>query len=229
MHALCIATSPGQAAVFLFASTPIMAKKAMKAIKAMKSFANNNLKPMAKARAKAKASSWPPEAQESAAGKTLAAAKAKTKAAVKANAKAKAGKQATVDIKKAASAGTSWEKWADEQDEDEDEDEPEEAGDGKDMSVPTKAQCLAFDNALNKPPGVVGSLPPEVHEAWQKLQRGPGTIPERHALINLLVRKNASYGHIVRVDEPQLESFREAFKDKQRTHQFYGVSESETL
>ena len=98
-------------------------------------------------------------------------------------------------------------------------------------SAPSKIQAKVFQDALALPPGSMGSLPPEVHTLWKSISSGPETIPQRHALRNMIVTKNAPYGHICRVDPDGrlMQRIRKVFEVKQRNQQMVGLTESEML
>ena len=94
---------------------------------------------------------------------------------------------------------------------DDDEEECEEVEPGKDTTLGTLEQAWVFPNAVNKPTGVNGGLPDEVHDLWGKL-KGPGTIPERHALRNTAAPRDAGYEHIVYCEEGALmQQMKQAF------------------
>ena len=125
----------------------------------------------------------------------------------------------------------SWDAWAEQKDAEDDCEEGEEEEDGKDYSCPTKAQCHVFDTAPKATPGSRGALPSEVHELLNSLARGPGAAQQRHALRNAVVPKNASYGHICKVDAtgPLMQRIKDVFEVKQRKKQMKGLTGSEML
>ena len=153
-----------------------------------------------------------------------AAAATKTKALAKAAAEAK---------KSAMKKPASWNAWAEEEKDDDDdgEEEEKEVLEEKDYEAPTRAQARVFDDALKRTPGTRGSLPVEIHEVWNNIQRGPGSAKERHALRNAIVPKDAGYGHICTIDPngPLMNRVKEAFEVKQKKVQMKGLTESEVL
>lgn len=209
MHGLFIASISGSSSCLSCCISVIMAKGF-----AMKSHAQNKTKqttPKAKAKAKAKAKVGLTEEEK----KQLLAAK-KDAAAIK-------GKDKGTVMKKPA--GTCFE-WAAQPAHD------EEAGEEvqiKDTSRISKQQAYLFDRALKLHPGVTGSLPQEVHDIWNNVSHGPGTIPERNDLRNLCVPKDASYGHIIKSYEggALVQHMKDIFQTKQRKHHIIGISESE--
>ena len=52
------------------------------------------------------------------------------------------------------------------------------------------------------------------------MQRGPGAAKERHALRNALVPKDATYGHIIKVDPngSVMNRIRQVFEVKQKNY-----------
>ena len=109
------------------------------------------------------------EAKATAAEKNTKA-KGKAAAATKKKALAKAkGKAAKSAMKKPAS----WDAWAVK---DDGEEKDEEVLGEKDYSAPEKAQAKVFEDALKRPPGTRGSLPIEIHEVWNNMQKGPGCL-----------------------------------------------------
>ena len=138
------------------------------------------------------------EAKATAAEKNTKA-KGKAAAATKKKALAKAkGKAAKSAMKKPAS----WCAWAEKEEDsiDDGEEEEEEVLGEKDFNAPSKAQARVFDDALKRTPGTRGSLPVEIHEVWNNIQRGPGSKEERHALRNMIVPRDAGYGHVCTID-----------------------------
>jgi len=121
---------------------------------------------------------------------------------------------------------SSWDQWADDG-----EDEEEKGEDSKDCSVPTKAQAYIFERALKMDPGTRGALPSEIHDLWNTMQRGPGAAQERHALRNAIVPRDATYGHICKVDPTGslTQRVRNVWETKQKNIQLKGMSESEML
>ena len=77
-------------------------------------------------------------------------------------------------MKKPASGD--WKTWAEEEEDDDDdvEEGEEEVLPEKDYAAPSKAQAKVFEDALKRPIGTRGSLPKEIHELWNTIQRGPG-------------------------------------------------------
>ena len=63
------------------------------------------------------------------------------------------------------------------------------------------------------------------------MQRGPGAAQERHALRNAIVPKDATYGHLCKVDPngPLMNRIRKVFEIRQKKVQRKGLSESEML
>jgi hypothetical protein len=63
------------------------------------------------------------------------------------------------------------------------------------------------------------------------LQQGPGAAQERHALRNLCVPRDATYGSICKVDPtgPLMQRIRTVWQTKQKKIQLKGMSESEML
>ena len=123
---------------------------------------------------------------------------------------------------------STWHQWADDGEDEEEKDEEEQS---KDSSVPTKQQAYIFDRALKLSPGTRGALPNEVHELWNSMQKGPGAAQERHALRNAIVPRDATYGHICKVDPtgPLMQRIRNVWETKQKKIQLKGMSESEML
>jgi hypothetical protein len=121
---------------------------------------------------------------------------------------------------------SSWDQWADDG-----EEEEEKGDDSKDCSAPTKAQAYIFERALKLDPGTRGGLPSDIHDLWNTMQKGPGAAQERHALRNAIVPRDATYGHICKVDPtgPPMNRIRNAFETKQKKIQLKGMSESEML
>ena len=180
------------------------------------------------------------EAQQAATKKATATAKKKTKAkgnaaaATKKNALAK--KAAEAKKKSAMKKPASWDAWAGQEEDDDDcegqeEEEEEEEELDKDYNAPSKAQCKVFEDALKKAPGSRGSLPVEIHEVWNNMQRGPGSAKERHALRNAIVPRDACYGHVCTLDPngPMMHRIKEVFEVKQKKVQMKGLTESEVL
>ena len=123
-----------------------------------------------------------------------------------------------------------WTEWAAEsKEEDEEIEEEGEEVEGKDSRPTSKQQNWVFSNALAKHTGVPGALPQEVKDLWHSLH-GPGTIPERNALRNMMVPRNAGYGHMVQFqDGAMLEKMKQVFHTKQNRKQTIGMSETEML
>ena len=123
---------------------------------------------------------------------------------------------------------STWDQWADDGEDEEEKDEEEQS---KDCSVPTKAQAYIFERALKMDPGTRGALPNEIHELWNSMQKGPGAAQERHALRNAIVPRDATYGHICKVDPtgPLMQRIRNVWETKQKKIQLKGMSESEML
>ena len=178
------------------------------------------------------------EDQQAATKKATAAAKKKTKAKGNAAAatKKKALAKAAAEAKKksAMKKPASWDAWAEESDVDCDEEEEEEEEEEeleKDYDPPSKAQAKVFDDALKRPQGTRGSLPTEIHEVWNNMQKGPGSAKERHALRNAIVPKDAGYAHICTIDPNGLlmNRIKEVFEIKQKKVQMKGLTESEVL
>ena len=73
---------------------------------------------------------------------------------------------------------------------------------------------MVFADALAKPAVTFGALPKEIHTLWKSIQRGPGTVPLRHAVRNMIAPKDAVYGHICKVDPngPLMQRVRESFE-----------------
>ena len=86
----------------------------------------------------------------------------------------------------------------------------------KDYSAPSKAQAHMFEQAMKVPAGTSGAPPPEVHELWNTLQRGPGAAKERHALRNAIVPRDARCGYICKVDPNSMHRIRDVFEIKQK-------------
>ena len=155
--------------------------------------------------------------------KATAAAKIKAIAAAKQEAVAKAvmkkpscAEQKSIMDKPSCAY---WKRWADEEDDADDGEEEEEKGeDDKDCSAPTKAQAWMFDKALKMGAGTRGALPSEIHDLWNTMQRGPGAAQERHALRNAIVPKDATYGHLCKVDAngPLMNRIRNVFEIRQK-------------
>jgi hypothetical protein len=63
------------------------------------------------------------------------------------------------------------------------------------------------------------------------MQKGPGAAQERHALRNAIVPRDATYGHICKVDPtgPLMQRIRNVWETKQKNIQLKGMSESEML
>ena len=186
-----------------------------------------------KAKAKAKAKATEEEDKQSKVASAALAKSGKGKAKAKAKAKVKvckAKKQGKAPMKKPASSAK-WDAWAEMEDDDDDEEEEEPVLEEKDYDAPSKAQCRVFDDALKKTPGTRGSLPPEIHEMWNNIQRGPGAIQERHALRNAIVPKGAGYGHVCAIDPdgPLMHKVKEVFEVKHHKKQMKGLTESEVL
>ena len=160
--------------------------------------------------------------------KATAAAKIKAIAAAKQEAVAKAVKKkpSCAEQQSPMKKPSSWDQWADDG-----EDEEEKGEDSKDCSVPTKAQAYIFERALKMDPGTRGALPNEIHELWNSMQKGPGAAQERHALRNAIVPRDATYGHICKVDPtgPMMQRIRNVWETKQTKIQPKGMSESEML
>ena len=110
---------------------------------------------------------------------------------------------------------STWDQWADDGEDEEEKDEEEQS---KDCSVPTKAQAYIFERALKMDPGTRGALPNEIHELWNSMQKGPGAAQERHALRNAIVPRDATYGHICKVDPtgPLMQRIRNVWETKQK-------------
>ena len=165
------------------------------------------------------------EAKATAAEKNTKA-KGKAAAATKKKALAKAkGKAAKSAMKKPAS----WDAWAVK---DDGEEKEEEVIGEKDYSAPEKAHAKVFEDALKRPPGTRGSLPIEIHEVWNNMQKGPGSAKERHALRNAIVPRDAGYGYVIStIDEngPLMNRIKSAFEIKQKKVQMKGLTESEVL
>ena len=169
------------------------------------------------------------EAKATAAAKKNTKAKGNAVAAAKKNALAKAAAEAK---KSAMKKPANWNAWAEEEEDDDDgEEEEEEALGEKDYEAPSKAQARVFEDALKRTPGTRGSLPVEIHEVWNNIQRGPGSAKERHALRNAIVPKDAGYGHICTTDlnGPLMTRIKEVFETKQERVQMKGLTESEAL
>jgi hypothetical protein len=145
---------------------------------------------------------------------------------VKAVAKAVKKKPSCAEQKSPMKKPSSWDQWADDG-----EDEEEKGEDSKDCSVPTKAQAYIFERALKMDPGTRGALPSEIHELWNSMQKGPGAAQERHALRNAIVPRDATYGHICKVDPTGslMQRVRNVWETKQKKIQLKGMSESEML
>ena len=153
---------------------------------------------------------------------------AKATAAAKKNTKAK-GKAAAA--KSAMKKPASWNAWAEEEDDDVGEEEEEEVLAEKDYDAPSKAQAKVFEDALKRPPGTRGSLPVEIHEVWNNIQRGPGAAKERHALRNACVPRGAGYGHVCTINPNGLliKRIKDVFEVKQKKVQMKGLTYSECL
>ena len=190
----------------------------------------------AKAKAKAKVMEEEDEAKATAARVKMQPMKGKvkkeedgTKATAAAKKQGKAQGNAAAAMKRPASSAK-WDAWA-EMEDDDDEEEEEPVLEEKDFEPPSKAQAKVFDDALRRPPGTRGSLPPEIREMWNKFQRGPGAIQERHALRNLIVPKSAGYSHVCTIDPdgPLMNKVKEVFEIKHHKVQMKGFTESEVL
>ena len=125
----------------------------------------------------------------------------------------------------------SWDAWAEQKDADDDGEEGEEEEGCKDYSPPTKQQCHVFEAALKATPGSRGARPSDVHELWRTFAKGPGAAQQRHALRNAVVPKNASYGHVCKIDAtgPVMQRIKTVFEVRQRKEQMKGLTESEML
>jgi hypothetical protein len=204
-------------------------KKVKKAL--AKSMAMKNVKKAMKVKVKVQhVQKAEDEAKATAAAKKNTKAKGNAAAATKKKALAKAAAEAKKSAMKKPAA--SWNAWAEEEDDDDDgEEEEEEVLEDKDYEVPSKAQAKVFDEALKRTPGTRGSLPAEIHEVWNNIQRGPGAAKERHALRNAIVPKDAGYGHICTIDPngPLMTRIKEVFEVKQKKTQMKGLTESEAL
>ena len=247
MHGVFNAALSGSGWKTLFlALSAIMAKslktKAMKTMKATKAKAKGKPKVLAGKVAKdaeeeaknvaeeeaKKVATKPKGKANAAAAKKTIKAKGKAAAADKKNAKAAA--KAKQIAKKPAS---SWNEWAEEEDDGDDADdgEGEEELAEKDYSVPSKQQSKVFADALARAPGTRGSVPVEIHELWNSMQRGPGSAAERHALRNAIVPKTAGYNHICTIDPNGsiMTRIKDVFEVKQKKVQLKGMTESEML
>ena len=170
---------------------------------------------------KAAGAGYSKEAKKIAAATKKAAMK---KAAMK---NQKAAMQKVALQKKPAGTGLQeLQKWAEEDNDEHKPDDPEDFS-----SVPTKVQAHVFAAALAKPIGTPGSLPEEIHSLWKGIASGPGTIPLRHSVRNMIVPKDAKYGYMCRVDPngPLMQRVRNVFEVKQRNQQMVGLSKSEML
>ena len=101
----------------------------------------------------------------------------------------------------------------------------------QDYDAPSKAKAKVFDDALKRPPGTRGSLPVEIHEVWNNIQKGPGAAKERQALRNAIVPKQAGYGHICTINPngQLMKRIKEVFEYKQKKVQTKGMTYSEVL
>ena len=184
------------------------------------------MKVKAKVKAKAKAMKVKDKVQHVQKAEDEANATAAAKKNTKANGKAAAAKSA---MKKPAS----WNAWAEDDDDDDDdgEEEEEEVLAETDYDAPSKAQAKVFEDAWKRPPGTRGSLPVEIHEVWNNIQRGPGAAKERHALRNACVPKSVGYGHVCTINPNGLliKRIKDVFGVKQKKVQMKGLTYSECL